>query len=187
MGRYAPTADRFMAKVDVRDPDDCWLWTGAVSSGYGTIRGDDGKTKKAHRVALEIALGRPIDPGKFVCHTCDNPPCVNPAHLYEGTAQDNSDDAVVRGRNRGPGHLRPEQKMPRRLANDRAAGQPTADDVDWTWWRQMDTAQAQADVAAHVARVERGDIDARCQWLDPEMSFVPVTFSPPYCPRDGSE
>jgi hypothetical protein len=176
MGIHADLADRFAAKVDVRGPDECWEWTGyRCPRGYGTLW-VAGKNKKAHRVALEIALGRPIAPALGALHTCDNPPCCNPAHLYEGTAQDNSDDAAVRGR-RGR-RLRPEQKLPMRRRIDIARNQPTADDVDWAWWREMDAAQARNDVAAHVARVERGEIDARCQWLDAEMSFVPATFSP---------
>lgn len=179
MSRQPSLVDRFSTKVDVRGPDECWEWRGATGRGYGVIR-DDGRVKKAHRIALEIALGRPIGPGLYVCHTCDNRPCCNPAHLYEGTAQDNSDDAVVRGRVRrgDTRRARPEQKLLMRQRNDIARNQPTADDVDWAWWRQLDEAQARRDVEAYVARVERGDIDTRCQWLDAEMSFVPRTFSP---------
>jgi hypothetical protein len=122
-----------------------------------------GRGTKAHRYALELALGRPLDPGKYACHHCDNKVCCNPAHLYEGTAQDNSDDAVTRGRTgRGTARrLRPEQKLPMRRRVDVARGQPTADDVDWEWWRQEDGAHAMAEVASFVARVDRGDIDAR--------------------------
>lgn len=53
---------------------------------------------RATRVSLELALGRPLAPGLYACHTCDNPPCVNPVHLYEGTATRNMRDAVERRR-----------------------------------------------------------------------------------------
>lgn len=56
----------------------------------------------AHRVAFQLVNGN-ISPGMHVCHTCDNPLCVNPTHLYEGTDADNTRDKIVRGRVRGPG------------------------------------------------------------------------------------
>jgi hypothetical protein len=77
----------------------CWLWTGARNrQGYGHV-GDHYHTRFAHRVAYELARG-PIPDGLMICHRCDNPRCVNPAHLYAGTAVDNARDAVDRGRMR---------------------------------------------------------------------------------------
>jgi hypothetical protein len=56
----------------------------------------------ANRAVLEIKLGRPILPGFLACHHCDNPPCCNPGHLYEGTSGDNNRDAWQRsGRESG--------------------------------------------------------------------------------------
>jgi hypothetical protein len=58
----------------------------------------ENRTMTAARLALSRHLGRPIQPGMFVCHTCDNPPCVNPDHLYEGTHTDKLRDMQKRGR-----------------------------------------------------------------------------------------
>lgn len=78
--------------------DACWLWRGALSDGgYGRY----GEHQRAHRVAYELYRG-PIPEGFFVCHTCDVRHCVNPAHLFLGTAQDNIADMVAKGRSRGP-------------------------------------------------------------------------------------
>lgn len=93
-------ADRFWAKVDRRAPNECWPWTAAVNEhGYGVMRPEgrrSGPTVKAHRVSLMLAG---VDIGGLVIrHSCDNPPCVNPAHLSVGTKADNSADMVSRDR-----------------------------------------------------------------------------------------
>lgn len=93
-------AARFWAKVDRRGPDDCWPWTTATNEhGYGVMRPEgkrSGPTIKAHRVSLMLA-GVEVD-GQLIRHSCDNPPCVNPAHLSVGTHADNSADMVSRDR-----------------------------------------------------------------------------------------
>ena len=100
-GRRAPLEVRFWRFVDQGGLDDCWEWQGAKSSkSYGLIK-HHGKNLGAHRVSYEMYKG-PIPKGKMVCHHCDNPPCINPAHLYAGTHKTNGQDMVRRGRHWGP-------------------------------------------------------------------------------------
>jgi hypothetical protein len=92
---------RFWNQVDVRGPDECWPWTGHINDkGQSYFRKDPkpAPTVRTSRLALEIKLGRPLKKGMKALHTCDNPPCNNGAHLYEGTHQDNMDDRMRRGR-----------------------------------------------------------------------------------------
>lgn len=81
-------------------PDACWPWQGAhkavPGSEYGKLR-RQGKWYLAHRVAWIIVNG-PIPVGLGILHHCDNPPCINPRHLYAGTAADNNRDMRARGR-----------------------------------------------------------------------------------------
>jgi hypothetical protein len=103
-----PAFERFWRFVE--KGDGCWEWTGSsVPYGYGSF-GADG-TKRAHRISWEIHFG-PIPNGLCVLHHCDNPPCVNPAHLFLGTRQDNSDDKMAKGRGGQPKGIRhPRAKM----------------------------------------------------------------------------
>lgn len=85
--------------------DECWPWTGSLNKGYGVIAVAGSKVRIAHDVAWESHHGRALPKGMVVRHSCDNPPCVNPAHLLLGTHGDNSQDKVDRNRQaKGSGH-----------------------------------------------------------------------------------
>lgn len=92
-----PIAQRFWPKVDKRGPDDCWLWTGSEhGKGYGGFS-YRGRSVPAQRISWLLEHGEPPD-NLFVCHTCDVPKCVNPAHLFLGDHQANMADMVAKGR-----------------------------------------------------------------------------------------
>lgn len=95
-GRKAFFASRVSAASDAADA--CLVWVGNTDRyGYGFIK-IDGKPRRAHRVAWEMANGRPVPAGLVVRHRCDNPPCVRPDHLIAGTQAENMKDMSQRGR-----------------------------------------------------------------------------------------
>ena len=91
---------RFWAKVD--KSGECWVWTAALhTTGYGIFGIGGKRVDRAHRISWAIANG-PIPEGAHILHHCDNRPCVNPAHLFIGTNQDNVNDCIKKGRHSPP-------------------------------------------------------------------------------------
>lgn len=102
-GKPAPLAERFWRNVIKQPGQACWLWRSARSRphNYGSISIQSGtgqhRNVGAHRLSWEMHYG-PIPAGMFVCHLCDNPPCVRPDHLMLGTLLANFNDARLKGR-----------------------------------------------------------------------------------------
>lgn len=107
---------RFFKMVEpMMDDQGCWEWTGALIRGrYGNFGFGANSTVSAHRMSWIIANGEVPKqfPALHVCHKCDNTTCVNPAHLFLGTAQDNHSDSVAKGR-----HAHGERMGTARLTN----------------------------------------------------------------------
>lgn len=100
--------ERFWSKVD--KTGDCWLWLGSkIKDGYGRFGLKSHKLALAHRVVWELTYG-PIPKNMEVCHTCDNPPCVNPAHLFLAVHRTNMQDMVFKSR-QSKGQHRPNHKL----------------------------------------------------------------------------
>jgi hypothetical protein len=97
--QYAGALFLFLFDVDTSaGPNGCWPWKGRrTDKGYGQFQ-VNGRKKRAHRWLVEYALGDELDPDIFVCHTCDNPPCCNPRHLFIGDALANNRDCAAKGR-----------------------------------------------------------------------------------------
>jgi len=114
--RYFATddiAERLAYYAPPAGPDECWEWTGSTNKGYGLVAVGGSKMRQAHVIAWQIANNRMLPAGLVVRHTCDNPLCVNPNHLLEGTHAQNNRDKSVRNRQgyngKGFKHLTPDE------------------------------------------------------------------------------
>lgn len=92
--------ERFTEKYIPITESGCWIWTANThKQGYGKLN-VNGKQEPAHRTAYKLYKGE-IPENMMVCHSCDIPECVNPDHLFLGTALDNMRDKISKGRHRG--------------------------------------------------------------------------------------
>ena len=82
---------------NVQKTETCWLWMGARNMTHYGLLGIDGHSRLAHRISYALLVG-PIPDGLDVLHKCDNPPCVNPDHLFLGDAKANAADKIAKGR-----------------------------------------------------------------------------------------
>jgi hypothetical protein len=88
---------RFWSKVSIGDPDECWPWLGCRNKkGYGVVRVNRWDLT-SHRVSFTLSYGIILSDTN-VCHSCDNPPCCNPEHLFLGSHEDNQHDKMEKGR-----------------------------------------------------------------------------------------
>src|SRR5712671_2284212 len=115
--RNVPAKQRLLARINRLGPTDCWPWTGIIGTwGYGVfwLRGHNINASRATYLLLVAAVPKNL----VVCHTCDNPACCNPAHLWVGTQADNLRDCRIKGRAknvRGKDHPRTLAKLSPRL------------------------------------------------------------------------
>lgn len=94
---------KFWRYVNIAGENECWEWLGSLNEkGYGKISVGRKFELRAHRLSYSLSINKPMSSNLCVLHSCDNPMCVNPKHLSEGTHADNTKDCVNKGRNSPP-------------------------------------------------------------------------------------
>lgn len=88
--------DRFMSKILVDEKTNCWNWNASMRDGYGRFKADK-KMMNASRFSFEY-FNEKILNGNVIMHLCDNPKCVNPKHLKQGSHKENAQDKVLKNR-----------------------------------------------------------------------------------------
>lgn len=166
---FTPTPEeiqRFWDRVDRSGgPDACWLWKGSgLATGYGRLRWR-GRQVIASRASWEIHYGEPIP--EVVCHSCDNPPCVNPKHLFAGTNAINMADAAAKGRTasgqrNGASKLSDSDVLEIRRLRSEAALSYEAIGARFGVSRRLVSMIVRGQRRRHLAPVPVGDV----KWLD---------------------
>lgn len=109
--------ERFIARTDTKSVKECWIWNASRRpDGYGQWRRADGQIELAHRASWRL-FRTEIPKGAHILHKCDNPPCVNPTHLFLGSHADNMRDMWGKGRAR-PGQSRGEKHGMSKLTSE---------------------------------------------------------------------
>jgi hypothetical protein len=148
-----PFAERFWAKVArLDDPTSCWIWQGSrYPFGHGISKyPDTQRTTTAHRVAWMLTYGS-IPDGLWLCHACDNPPCVRPDHLFLGTPIENNADKLAKGRE-ARGDRNGSVKSPERLPHG---------DNHWTHQHPEHVKRAEDNPASRLTWIQAREIRAR--------------------------
>ena len=146
---------RFWSKVDKRGPDECWPWlAGKGKDGYGSFTAASRKTIGAHCFAYILAHG-PIPKRLQVLHSCDNPPCCNPAHLWLGTALDNNRDSATK-RRRAYGERHGSHVHPERVARGERNGNARLKTADILHIREMCQQGMTETKIAHLFNISQG-------------------------------
>lgn len=120
-GHRKTLAERMEEHTQKSEGNGCWLWMAARKKGklnYGYVSIGGHKVKQAHRMAWELEYG-PIPEGKCVLHSCDNPPCVRPSHLFLGDELANARDRDRKGRGRPRGSEERGKSAQRRVVSEK--------------------------------------------------------------------